>query len=49
MTEPAAAGYDGQQQTREYTKIFPDGLLTPGSHVEYFFRMSKIGSPRLSS
>jgi hypothetical protein len=24
--------------TREYTKIIPDGLLTPGAHVEYFFR-----------
>jgi hypothetical protein len=24
--------------TREGTKILPDGLLTPGAHVEYFFR-----------
>jgi hypothetical protein len=46
VTENAAAvGYDGQQQTREYTKIIPDGLLTPGSHVEYFFRMSWIDFP----
>jgi len=27
-------------QTKEYTKIIPDGLLTPGAHVEYFFRKS---------
>jgi hypothetical protein len=38
-------GYNGQQQTREYTKVFPDGLLTPGSHVEYFLRMSRIATP----
>jgi hypothetical protein len=25
-------------QTYEYTKIIPDGLLTPGAHVQYFFR-----------
>jgi hypothetical protein len=31
--------------TLEYTKIIPDGLLTPGSHVEYFFRLSTIGNP----
>jgi hypothetical protein len=34
--------------TREGTKIIPDGLLTPGSHVEYFFRASEStadGSP----
>jgi hypothetical protein len=27
--------------TREGTKIIPDGLLTPGAHVEYFFRDQK--------
>jgi hypothetical protein len=25
-------------QTYEFTKIIPDGQLTPGSHVQYFFR-----------
>jgi hypothetical protein len=25
-------------RTYEYTKIIPDGLLTPGAHVQYFFR-----------
>ena len=38
-------GYDGNPQTREFTKIIPDGLLTPGSHVEYFFRKSRIADP----
>lgn len=40
-----AAGFDGQTQTKEGTKIIPDGLLTPGSHVEYFFRNSELASP----
>jgi hypothetical protein len=31
--------------TREYTQIIPDGLLTAGSHVEYFFRVSAIATP----
>ncbi len=38
-------GYDGNQQTREYTSIFPSGLLTPGSSIEYFYRFSKLASP----
>ena len=25
-------------RTREFTKIIPDGQLTPGSHVQYFYR-----------
>src|SRR5260221_1336119 len=43
----AGAGYDAvaynppnqslTNATKEGTKILPDGLLTPGSHVEYFF------------
>ena len=33
-------GYDGNAQTKEFTKIIPDGLLTPGSHVQYFYRKS---------
>ena len=39
----AAAGYDGVPTTKEGTKIIPDGLLTPGSHVEYFFRAQDDG------
>lgn len=31
--------------TREFTKIIPDGLLTPGAHVQYFFRKSAIATP----
>jgi hypothetical protein len=33
-------GWDGNAQTKEFTKIIPDGLLTPGSHVQYFYRKS---------
>ena len=39
----AGSGYDGVPTTREYTKILPDGMLTPGSHVQYFFRKSQLG------
>jgi hypothetical protein len=31
--------------TREGTKIVPDGLLTPGAHVEYFFRAQTATAP----
>jgi hypothetical protein len=34
---PYRTGYDGNANTVEGTKIIPDGLLTPGSHVQYFF------------
>jgi hypothetical protein len=39
------SGYDGNTITREYTKIIPDGLLTPGSHVQYFLRKSLLANP----
>ncbi len=41
---PTTAGYPASEdglpngQTYEYTKIIPDGQLTPGSHVQYFLR-----------
>ena len=38
-------GWDGTTTTKEFTKIIPDGLLTPGSHVEYFFRKSLTADP----
>ena len=38
-------GYDGNAQTMEFTKILPDGLLTPGSHVQYFYRKSHAIDP----
>ncbi len=41
-------GWDGSSTTREYTKIVPDGLLTPGSHVEYFYRKSQVANPSLA-
>jgi hypothetical protein len=40
-TVPARrTGWNGAVITKEFTKIIPDGLLTPGSHVQYFFRKS---------
>jgi len=48
---PITAGYVTESglplgHTYEYTKIFPDGLFTPGTHVEYYLRRedSPIGS-----
>ncbi|HEV2105877.1 MAG TPA: FlgD immunoglobulin-like domain containing protein, partial [Candidatus Eisenbacteria bacterium] len=38
-------GYNGSNTTKEFTKIIPDGLLTPGSHVEYFYRKSHAVDP----
>ena len=38
----ARKGWDSLTTTKEMTKIIPDGLLTPGSHVEYFLRKSQI-------
>jgi FlgD Ig-like domain len=40
-------GLSASNQTKEYTKIIPDGLLTAGSHVEYFFRKSEGAAPGL--
>jgi len=41
-------GYDGNATTQEFTKIIPDGLLSPGAHVQYFFRKSHAIDPLLS-
>ena len=38
-------GFDGSATTKEFTKIIPDGLLTPGSHVQYFYRKSHAIDP----
>jgi hypothetical protein len=45
----AGSGYNGTNTTKEHTKIIPDGLLTPGAHVQYFFRKSQIGDPSIFS
>jgi hypothetical protein len=37
------SGWDGTNSTVENTKILPDGLFTPGTHVEYFFRKEEAG------
>lgn len=41
------SGYDPLTPTTSFenNKIIPDGLLTPGSHVEYFFRRSAASAP----
>jgi hypothetical protein len=41
-------GFDGNAQTKEFTKILPDGLLTPGSHVAYFYRKSHAIDPLMN-
>jgi len=41
-------GWNGSATTKEFTKIIPDGLLTPGSHVQYFYRKSHAIDPFLS-
>ena len=40
-------GYDplAQTSTLEGTKILPDGLFTPGTHIQYFVRRSLAGNP----
>lgn len=40
-TVPASrTGWAGSNVTKEFSKIIPDGQLTPGAHVQYFFRKS---------
>jgi flagellar hook capping protein FlgD len=40
---PNRKGYDGNANTKEGTKILPDGIFTPGTHVEYFFQKRELG------
>jgi hypothetical protein len=40
---PYKTGYDGNATTVEGTKILPDGMFTPGTHVEYFFECKEAG------
>jgi hypothetical protein len=40
----AGTGYPGTTKTYEFTKIIPDGLLTPGAHVQYFLARYDIGA-----
>ncbi|MBI1798328.1 MAG: hypothetical protein HYR73_01415, partial [Candidatus Eisenbacteria bacterium] len=41
----ARIGWDGTTQTVHSTKILPDGLFTPGTHIEYFFRREDLTGP----
>jgi hypothetical protein len=45
---PSRTGWDGSNVTKEFSKIIPDGLLTPGSHVQYFHRKSHSIDPFLN-
>ncbi|HTK32409.1 MAG TPA: FlgD immunoglobulin-like domain containing protein [Candidatus Saccharimonadaceae bacterium] len=45
-TVPASrTGYNGVSTTKELTSILPDGIFTPGTHVEYFFRRENLKGP----
>jgi hypothetical protein len=35
-------GFNGDSMTTENVSIFPDGVFTPGTHVEYFFRREDL-------
>jgi len=49
MTVPRSrTGWNGATVTKEFSKIIPDGLLTPGSHVQYFYRKSHAIDPFLN-
>jgi hypothetical protein len=39
-------GWDGSATTKEFSP--PDGLRTPGSHVQYFYTRSHAADPNLS-
>jgi hypothetical protein len=47
-TGAPGSGYNGQTTTKEGTKILPDGLFTPGTHVEYFFRRQDGTDPNIA-
>ncbi|MBI1798467.1 MAG: hypothetical protein HYR73_02140, partial [Candidatus Eisenbacteria bacterium] len=40
-------GWDVTTVTTHSTKILPDGLFTPGTHVEYFFRREELTGPEV--
>jgi len=46
---PASGTYQAAvNQTKEGTKVIPDGVLTPGSHVDYFFRRQDGADPNVA-
>jgi len=44
--DPGYAATGAPLTTKEGTKILPDGLFTPGTHIEYFMRRSTIDQPQ---
>ena len=45
--KPASVtGWTGDSLTTQGINILPDGMFTPGTHVEYFFRREDLTGPR---
>lgn len=45
-TVPASrTGWNGLTTTTEGTKILPDGVFTPGAHIQYFVRRQDFANP----
>ena len=46
--KPAASiGWNGDSLTTEGINILPDGVFTPGTHVEYFYRREELTGPNV--
>jgi hypothetical protein len=40
-------GWTGDAQSSEGVAILPDGMFTPGTHIEYFFRRRELSGPNI--
>ncbi|MGH3053870.1 MAG: hypothetical protein ACRDL7_02710, partial [Gaiellaceae bacterium] len=40
-------GWTGDVQSSEGISILPDGIFTPGTHIEYFFRRQDLSGPNV--
>jgi hypothetical protein len=43
----SVTGFTGDSLTTEGVQILPDGMFTPGTHVEYFFRREDLSGPTI--
>ena len=43
----AYTGWTGDDHSSEGVKILPDGIFTPGTHIEYFFRRQDLSGPNV--
>ena len=41
------SGWTGDVQSSEGISILPDGMFTPGTHIEYFFRRQDLSGPNV--